>query len=144
MSDAPIESESDFFQRVKKRTYGSVEWERIEPSNESGFPDTHFVVRSRLGKGPEGTLEFKFKDGVGTPDLSGDLVRGTQKSALIEYYQAGGRRRFFLVYTGRGDVWFYTTEAAYNAILGKENQPSALAQMEEPSFCAWLLSLLKE
>ena len=47
-SETPvIGSESDFFQRVKKRTYGSIEWERIEPSNESGFPDTHFVIRSR-------------------------------------------------------------------------------------------------
>ena len=138
-----INSESDFFQRVKKRTAGTIYWERVEPSNESGFPDTSFVIRSRGQGVAEGTAEFKYKDTAGAPNLSGDLVRGTQKSALLEYHQQGGRRRFFLVYT-KGEVWFFNTEDAVASILSGQAKCTALGQMEEPAFTAWLLDGLRK
>lgn len=137
-----ISSESDFYQRVKKRTYGSIAFERVEPSNESGFPDAYFIIKRRGSTGLEGTVEFKYKEGPGSPDLSGDLVRGTQKSALIEYHKAGGTRRFFLVYSGKGECWLFNTEDALHSILTGESRATSLANLEEPSFCAWLISCL--
>lgn len=138
-----IESESDFYQRVKKRTVGSVYWERIEPSNECGFPDTYFRIKSRGCANPEGTLELKYKaTHGGTPSLSGDLLRGSQKSALIDYHSNGGNRRFFLVYSADGDVWFFNTADAYHSIVKGEARATAVAKLEEPGFCAWLLSLM--
>lgn len=137
-----VTSESEFFQRVKKRTLGSVAWERVEPSNESGFPDTYFVVRRRGKPGPEGTVEFKFSAGAGCPSLASDMVRGTQKSALLEYAAAGGTRRYFLVCNGQGMVWLYNTADAARAVRTGELCATALAALEEPSFCAWLISCL--
>lgn len=139
-SDNPISSESDFFQRVKKRTLGTIGWERVEPANESGFPDTYFVVKRRGQPGAEGTLEFKYAEKVGAPDLPA-LMRGNQKAALLEYQKMGGARRFYLVYTGRGEVWLYTTDDAVKCLLG-DGGVSAMAQMEEPSFTAWLVQCL--
>lgn len=139
-----IASESDFFQRVKKRTYGSITWERVEPSNESGFPDAYFIIKRRGAAGPEGTVEFKYVDGGGSPSLAGDLVRGTQKSGLIEYHAAGGTRRYFLVYARRGEVWLFNTEDAVHSIVKGETRATALANLEEPSFAAWLISCLSK
>lgn len=143
-STPEIQSESDFYQRVKKRTYGSIMWERVEPSNESGFPDAHFVIKRRGAAGPEGTVEFKYVGGNGSPSLASELVRGTQKSALIEYHAAGGTRRFFLVYAGRGEVWLFNTADAVHSIVKGETRATALANLEEPSFTAWLISCLSK
>lgn len=115
----------------------------MEPANESGFPDTYFVIKSPKSKRREGTVEFKFWDGKGAPDLSGDLTRGTQKSALIEYSQMGGERRFFLVYTTDGSVWLYNTADAYHSIVKRENRATSMAQLEESAFVHWLLSNLE-
>lgn len=113
----------------------------MEPSNESGFPDAHFIVRQR-GQGiAEGTVELKYKDTPGAPDLSGELTRGTQKSALIDYHQQGGRRRFFLVYV-RGEVWLFNTADAVKSVVTGECHCTALGQMEEPAFVAWLTACL--
>jgi hypothetical protein len=137
-----ITSESDFFQRVRKRTYGTIHWERIEPNNESGFPDTYFINKSRGAAKPEGTIEFKYTDAA-APNLGG-LMRGTQKSALIEYHQNKGTRRFILVYAGSGDVWFYNTADAVNTLITGNNSSTALAKLEEPSFVSWLTTLMNK
>ena len=138
-----ILSESDFFQRVKKRTAGTVYWERVEPSNESGFPDTHFVIRSRGVSVAEGTVEFKYKEGSGAPNLAGDMMRGTQKSALIDYHAQGGNRRYVVVYN-RGDVWVFNTADGVKSIVGGACTCTGLGRLEEPAFVAWLCDCLRK
>lgn len=139
-----IGSESDFFQRVKKRTLGTIGWERVEPANESGFPDTYFVLKNVSAKNREGTVEFKWSDKPGSPDLSSALVRGTQKSALIEYAQMGGARRFYVCYSHGGDVWVYNTAEALKGVMGKPASAIGLAKLEEPAFASWLAQLLAQ
>ena len=137
-----LESESEFFQRLKTRTLGTFFWERVEPSNECGFPDSHFVIKNRRGEiqRPEGTCEFKFADSKGPPSLK-KLLRPSQKAALIEYHKFGGNRRFYLVYQ-EGMVWLYNTDDAYTSLMEDRNQCSAFAYLEESNFCAWLVSCL--
>jgi hypothetical protein len=142
-ADQEITSESDFFQRVKKRTTGVIGWERIEPANESGFPDTYFVIKSPKCKQREGTVEFKFWDDKSAPQLNSDLTRGTQKAALFEYQKMGGNRRFFLAYALNGDVWLYNTADAAESILTGHNKATSLAKLEEPAFVHWLMSCLE-
>ena len=143
-STQEIESESDFYQRVRKRCLGVIGFERVEPSNESGFPDTYFVLKSPKCKRREGTVEFKFWHGKGAPDISGDITRGTQKTGLIEYAAMGGNRRFFLVYTKSGEVWLYNTADAVHSVVKKENRVSSMANLEEPAFVHWLMSNLEK
>ncbi len=127
---------------MKKRTTGVIGFERVEPANESGFPDTYFIIKSPRSRKREGTIEFKFWEDAGAPQLYGDVTRGNQKAALIEYARMGGDRRFFLVYA-RGEVWLYNTADALHSIVNRENRTTALAQMEEPGFTHWLLSCLE-
>jgi hypothetical protein len=142
-----IKSESDFFQRVKQRTLGVIGWERVEPSNESGFPDAHFVSveKSPLGSVAwEGTVEFKHAKRRAAPDLSSDMLRGTQKSALIEYYQMGGRRRWVLCYAPKeGTAWLYDTVTACQAIRGLTKEPTARLELESEHFALDLASWLR-
>jgi hypothetical protein len=115
-----IESESHLYQKLSEWTGEWIYYERIEPANESGFPDIHFVVRTGFhGEDWEGTIELKHFKPKEKLDLSGPKVKGTQKAALIEYYQAGGKRRWYVVY--RDEVIFvYPTWKAVQAVQGKE------------------------
>lgn len=47
------------------------------------------------------------------------LLRGTQQSALLEYYEAGGRRRFALCYC-KGLMFLWNTEDFRRAIIGEK------------------------
>jgi hypothetical protein len=88
----------------------------------------------------EGTIELKFCD-TELPNLK-VLCRGSQKSSLLEYFEAGGRRRFALCYS-KGDVFLWDTIAYALAIRNDSlltfNDRISLA---DPSFCPWLCNLL--
>lgn len=140
-----IVNESTFFQKVDEWTGEAIYFERIEPSNESGFPDTYFVVRTGFMLDHcEGTIEFKFFKPNEKLDLSSSKTKGTQKAALIDYYQAGGRRRWFIAMKGT-TIYMWPTWKAVDAILGKEVQPHTylindLFLPEE--FRKWMLEVL--
>jgi len=131
-------NESDFYQNLKRRTEGEAFYERIEPSNESGFPDIHFVWRDNVPSSgiAEGTIELKYERRKSL-DLK-TLVNGNQKSALIEYYQAGGRRRYALCYHARL-VYIWNTQDFYNTILGKPKFTDFIS-FDHQKLVLWLLS----
>lgn len=97
------ENESQFYARLHGRILGRIYTERVEPANESGFPDVYFVMRDGSG---EGTIELKFAR-TAEPNLK-SLMRGNQKASLLDYFEAGGRRRFALCYCN-GMVYFWRT-----------------------------------
>lgn len=115
-----IESESQLYQKLAEWTGAWIFYERIEPSNESGFPDVHFVVRKGYAKHDcEGTLELKYFKPRDKLDLSGSKVRGVQRAALMEYHQAGGTKRWFVAYHD-GVVHIWPTHKAFLALQGRE------------------------
>jgi hypothetical protein len=132
-------SESDFYARLRERTIGDFFYERIEPSNESGFPDVYFVRRDSIVP-YEGTIELKFCE-TQVPNLRA-LCRGTQKAALLEYFEGGGRRRFALCYA-HGDAFLWDTMDFRKALL--QNDPghwTSRFPLEHPDFSAWLCAEL--
>lgn len=121
MREAPldIKNESQFYQHLKKLTENHIFYERVEPANESGYPDVGFVFRPHLmGREAEGTIELKFFGPKETPNLNTAKTRGNQKAALIEYYQAGGRRRWVFAYHNEA-IYIWDTHNAYLAITGR-------------------------
>ena len=140
------QNESDFYARLRERTFADFYYERVEPANESGFPDIYFVRRQPLlaagWRVPiEGTIELKYTT-TKSPNLR-SLCRGTQKAALLEYFEGGGRRRFALCYAN-GTVYLWDT-ADYRRALRQDNAEDWTSNfpLEHPDFSAWLCSELE-
>lgn len=99
-----IKNESNFFQWLKTWTEHWIYWERIEPANECGFPDTTFVVKNRK---IEGAIELKYCD---EPTPLSKLMRSSQIVSFVDYYNAGGRKRGLIKYVrSEKTLYFYTT-----------------------------------
>lgn len=130
------QNESQFYTRLRERTRGDFFFERIEPSNESGFPDIYFVRRNSIQRPNEGTIELKIAK-TELPNLR-SLCRGTQKASLIDYFEAGGRRRFALCYA-HGMVFLWDT-LAYRRALLSESLLTYTSQhpLEHTDFVKWL------
>lgn len=140
------ENESGFYARLLERTRGDFYYERVEPANESGFPDLYFVRRTPLYATGwtvpiEGTIELKYCE-TELPNLK-VLCRGVQKAALLEYFEGGGRRRFALCYT-HGEVFLWNT-VDYRRALREESLLCYTSRLplEHPDFSAWLHSELE-
>jgi hypothetical protein len=130
------ENESDFYGCLSRLTSGDFFYERLEPSDESGCPDIYFVARSELNVvNREGMIELKYT-GTLLPNLR-SLARGTQKAALLEYHEAGGRRRFALCYAG-GTVYLWNTVQFAKALRGDGRGWTASCELKSPVFRAWL------
>ena len=146
LEPAKPENESGFYARLRERTTGDFYYERVEPANESGFPDIYFVRRDpQLAAGwtihVEGTIELKFTE-TAVPNLKA-LCRGTQKAALLEYFEGGGRRRFALCYAN-GNVYLWNTVDYRKAL--RESTPGGWTSwfpLEHDDFSAWLASELE-
>lgn len=118
-------NESDFFQSLRGRTGSYFYYERVEPANESGFPDVYFVTRPNLAsivRPSEGTIELKY-DVRREPNIT-SLLRGNQKTALLDYHAAGGTRRFALCYCN-GGIFLWNTKDFRDAVLGMKNNHTA-------------------
>lgn len=137
------DNESSFFQRIKNDTQGSIYWERIEPKTEGGFPDTHFVLRNPNHGICEGTVEFKFCK-TKTPNLK-TLMKPSQKASILEYFPAGGRRRFTLVCNVADTCFLYNTQRTFYALLSGDMTPSSSAFLEDSTIPArlWLPQMLE-
>jgi hypothetical protein len=131
-------NESDFYACVRKLTIANIYYERVEPANESGFPDVYFVARTKMYSF-EGTIELKYTD-TGLPNLR-SLARGTQKAALLDYYAAGGARRFALCYAN-GRVYIWDTTMFARSLLGEGRDWSSSIELKDPRFALWLLEAL--
>lgn len=118
-------SESEFYQTLRDETLSSIYWERLELKTDSGFPDSHFVLRTKPSdKTVEGTVEFKFdRSDKPIPDIR-KLLEATQIANFLEYYQAGGRNRLVLCCNKQGKCFLYSTERIYDILRGKKTQPS--------------------
>lgn len=121
MEFAEPKSESDVYGLIRDLTGGLIYFERVEPANESGFPDTYFTFREGRGLPQrEGTVELKFFKPRDKLDLRSTKFRGVQTTALMEYHHAGGNRRFVLAYHD-GVVHVWDTKNAYLALQGKSH-----------------------
>lgn len=129
-----IKSESNFFQWLKTWTESRIYWERIEPVNECGFPDTTFVMRE-LGKPSdeeglviyEGAIEFKYTDKY---QPLGKMLRSSQVVSFIDYFNAGGTKRYVFKYVRHTQsIHIYSTFKVARAILGKD-VPSWTVELE--------------
>lgn len=148
-------SESEFYQLLREETLGSIFWERLELKSDTGFPDTHFVLRRDAdSKLPprmpcEGTVELKFQRDYKTPDRKSikKLMKGDQQANFIEYSQAGGRRRFLLICNMAGSVFLYSTQHVVEILLGKRegDAASSSASFEDDTFPVrnWLPAMLE-
>lgn len=117
-----IKKESDFFQWLKNYTANKIYWERVEPKTEGGFPDSYWVMASRMFSSIEGTAEFKF---VAKPANPKKIMESSQKVNFIDYYAAGGKRRFLLVFVASTlEIWVYDTETTVECLLQDKNIPS--------------------
>ena len=124
-------NETEFVNFIRDLTNDCIFWERVEPANESGFPDSHFVIYTRGGDlKPEGTVEFKHFKPREKVDLRSAKTRGNQSTSLIEYFKYGGRRRFFMAYHNC-TVYLWDTASAYSALLGKSSSPKTFLISEE-------------
>jgi hypothetical protein len=132
-------TESEFYSCLRGLTFGDFFYERIEPANESGFPDIYFVARDATVKNQEGTIELKYA-GTVEPNLR-SLARGSQKSALLDYYEAGGRRRFALCYT-QGRVFFWDTPAFFRSLVGDGKGWTDSFRLDGPEFRGWLKRMM--
>lgn len=132
-------NESRFYACLRNRTSSRIFYERVEPANESGFPDLYFVMRNMISP-REGTIELKFCE-TELPNLK-SLCRGNQKAALLDYFEGGGRRRFALCYS-KGDVFLWDT-IAYAQALRNDSLIgfNARIPLADPSFCSWLCQWL--
>lgn len=138
-------NESDFYQLLRKLTGGLFYYERVEPANESGFPDVYFVPRDRGwgGLNREGTIELKYFKPREKLSLKSAKVRGNQKAALIDYHQAGGNRRYILAYQ-EGVIYFWTTSDAVKCMTGgDEISYSFTLRGREEQLGHWLAEMMK-
>ncbi len=106
-----IENESNFFQWLKTWTENWIYWERIEPANECGFPDTTFVTKHSH---VEGAIELKYCD---KPTPLSKLMRSSQIVSFVDYYNAGGRKRGLIKYVkSEQSLYFYNTAEVVKAL----------------------------
>lgn len=145
-----LKSESELYQHLRMLTERYFYYERVEPANESGFPDIHFNTRPDVGLAHmEGTIELKYFTEKQSPNLNTAKFRGNQKAALLEYEKAGGRRRFVLAYHN-GQLMAWNTTNAAKAILGRGHGQRAflLSELDESDaasvqeFIRWLAEIL--
>lgn len=132
-------NESGLYQGLRRRTAAYVYYERIEPATESGFPDVHFVLRPnacRVGTQAEGTIELKF-DRKAKLNLK-PLMRGSQISALLDYFEAGGQRRFALCYHN-GILYWWNTADLVKEVLGNPGSWTAKRLWNEADEQPWSL-----
>lgn len=130
------ESESEFFADLHKRTASRIFYERVEPADESGFPDIYFVIRNTGMCAPEeGTIELKYAR-TELPNLRA-LARGTQKAAVLEYHQAGGRRRFALCWC-RGYAYLWNTQDYAKSLREEGRGWTSYKNIADPDFPIWL------
>ena len=122
-----IGSESDFFQEVRSLSTGRIYFERVEPKDESGFPDTYFVLKDFPGV--EGTIEFKFSRSPTTQ--IGTMLRPTQRVRAFEYYEAGGTRYFGLLYNPTG-AWLFDSREMAMAALRKSVSGCLVSEQTGP------------
>lgn len=133
-------NESDLFQGLRQRTGLYYYYERVEPANESGFPDVYYVARNGSG---EGTIELKCDRGK-SMNLN-KLLRGSQKSALLSYHEGGGRKRYVLS-CWQGQLFLWDTEALRSEILRKgsktftSTRPWSIAREKPEDLARWLSS----
>lgn len=132
-------NESEFFTCIRTLTGGDFYYERVEPSNECGFPDVYFVCRDKSRRQPEGTIEIKYAD-TKHPNMR-SLMRGTQKAALLDYYEAGGARRFGLAYCG-GEAYLWDTSGLALAIREDGFGWNDYCSLASPEFRGWLKRML--
>lgn len=133
------QNESDFYANLHKRTFGRVFWKRVEPADESGFPDTYFVVQNTGMSAIEGIAELKYAE-TELPNMKA-LCRGNQKAALLEYSQAGGQRWFALCWC-RGYVYLWCTKDFAASLRGDGRGWTAYKNMSDPDFALWLRGML--
>lgn len=145
-----IKNESQFYQHLKKLVELFLYMERVEPADESGFPDVSFCWREPQGDTtPEGTIELKYFKPNEKINLASAKLRGNQKAAHLEYWKAGGKRRFLFAYHN-GVVYAWNTENAALAIMSKSHgqRVFSLEDLDENSeeargeFVRWLREVL--
>lgn len=117
-----IKSESDLFQWLKTWTEYWIYWERIEPANECGFPDTTYVMKNNPGQkrrpSIEGAIEFKYTEKY---SKLYPLMRRSQIVSFVDYEKAGGTKRFvfkYIKYTQTLEI--YTTNRVVVSIGGSD------------------------
>jgi hypothetical protein len=88
-------------------------------------------------------VEFKFCK-TKTPNLD-VLLKPSQKAGLIEYYEAGGRKRFVLVCNMAGVCFLYNTVTVYTSLKGVRGVATSVADLEDAKFPArlWLPQMLE-
>lgn len=147
-----IKNESQFYQHLKMLVELYIHMERVEPANESGFPDVHFNWRDGPDQEystPEGTIELKYFKPTEKPNLNSAKMRGNQKAAHLDYWKAGGKRRFVFAFHN-GTLYVWNTESAARAILGQTHgqRVYGLGDLDESSedsrnnFVRWLAEVL--
>lgn len=143
-SKALPHDESSFFQRIKEDTLGTIFWERLELKTDSGFPDTYFVLRNPRTMYSEGTVELKFWKDKGTPNPQ-KMLRGTQKANFLEYFEAGGRRRWLLACNSKGTVFLYTARVVCEILLGQRTEAFSRADLDDDVLPVriWLPTMLE-
>lgn len=130
-------NESGLYASLRTACLGDFFFERVEPANESGFPDIYYVMRDRDN---EGTIELKYAK-TKEPNLKA-LVRGNQKAALIDYSAGGGRRRFALCYCD-GFVYLWSTQDYVASILKDGRGWTDRFGLNDPRLSAWLVERLE-
>lgn len=122
-----IKSESNFFQWLKKWSEHFIYWERIEPANECGFPDTTFVFSKPKADKIEGAIELKY---TAENQHLNKLLRPSQVVSFIDYFKAGGDKRYVFKYVrDTQSIHMYSTFKVAKAILGKDT-PSWTIELE--------------
>ena len=137
LEPAEPKNESGLYTGLRTICIGSFYFERVEPANESGFPDIYYVMRDRDN---EGTIELKFAK-TKEPNLK-TLVRGNQKAALIDYSAGGGRRRFALCYCD-GLVYLWSTKDYLASLRGDGRGWTDRIGFNDPRLCVWLIERLE-
>jgi hypothetical protein len=143
-----IKNESGLFQHLNTLLAMYIYMERVEPANESGFPDIHF---NWIGTSwtPEGTIELKFFKANEKINLNSAKMRGNQKAAHLDYFNSGGKRRFVFAYQ-KGQLYVWNTEGAALAIRGQPHgvRVYGLQDLDDTSaesrdkFVEWLKEVL--
>lgn len=130
-------NESGLYAHLRRHCAGDFYFERVEPANESGFPDVYYVRRDGTD---EGTIELKYAK-TKEPNLKA-LCRGNQKAALLDYSMAGGRRRFALCYCN-GFVYTWSTKDYVHSLRTDGRGWTDQRKLSDPDLSRWLMSRLE-
>lgn len=121
-----ISSESNFFQWLKSWTSSWIYWERIEPSNECGFPDTTALLKSSE---KEGAIELKYTDKT---HVLANLMRSSQIVSFMDYFNAGGKRRGLIKFVKQDyEIHFYRTQDVVKSMLSKKDVPWKVINLKD-------------